>query len=88
MNSRWLFLGEEPIFCTPDQQLNAPTRKNVMNLEENGNQEEKAKPPGVNCFDELRKCRERCDSIQDLLNQKNDELNLLYSEYISHLKGK
>ena len=97
VNSRWLFLGEEPIFATTDQLLKATPRERAQNniihrssnagiLSGKGNQEIENQNITSEVIDALLKCQEENKKLQDRINLKNEEIITLNQEIIRIIK--
>jgi transcriptional regulator with XRE-family HTH domain len=99
VNSRWLHLGEEPIFATPDQLLKSAPRERIQNniihrstnagiSTGKGNQDVENQNITSGVIDALLKCQEENKNLQDRINLKNEEIITLNQEIIRILKQK
>lgn len=97
VSPRWVVLGEEPMFSTPDQQLKTTPREriqnNVIHRSNNagistgkGNQDIENQNITSEVIDALLKCQEENKKLQDRINLKNEEIITLNQEIIRIIK--
>ena len=98
VNSRWLFLGEDPIFSTPDQQINQSRKRVTNNIihkssgsvieSENNNKSSEDPEAMLKLKEDLRSCEEDRERLRKSNEEKSEEIIKMSKEIIDILKQK